>query len=92
MNTESTEDLYIANISKKETYSPEEKKFILKRLNDERLRQQDSKEASSNITEQYSQESAIAIGAKIPKTDTRPLGPRAVRKMQEDFSTAIQSQ
>jgi len=56
MNTESTEDLYIANITKHETYSNEEKKFILKKLNDERLQQQKAKEASLNLTKQYSTE------------------------------------
>lgn len=40
MNTDSSEDLYIDNISQHETYSDEEKKFILKRLEDERLRTQ----------------------------------------------------
>ena len=49
MDTDSTEDLYIADISKHETYSPEEKEFILGRLNDERLLDQKSKEASSNL-------------------------------------------
>lgn len=53
MNTDSTEDQYIANISKKETYSPEEKKFILERLNNERLLHRKSKEESSNATKQY---------------------------------------
>jgi len=56
MNTESTEDLYIANISKKETYSPEEKKFILERLNNERLLKQKSKEESLKATKRISQE------------------------------------
>ena len=56
MSTDSREDLYIASISQKETYSDEEKKFILKRLNDERLLQQKSKEVSSKATKQYSQE------------------------------------
>jgi hypothetical protein len=65
MNTSSTEDLYIANISQKETYSDEEKKFILKRLNDERLRQQKSKETSSNVTKQYSQEDKDDILNKL---------------------------
>jgi len=49
MDTDSTADLYIADISKHETYSPEEKEFILERLNDERLLDQKSKEASSNL-------------------------------------------
>ena len=56
MSTDSREDLYIANISQKETYSDEEKKFILKRLNDERLLQQKLKETSSKATKQYSKE------------------------------------
>ncbi len=65
MNTSSSEDLYIANISQKEIYSDEEKKFILKRLNDERLRQQKSKDASSNITKEYSQEDKNNILNKL---------------------------
>jgi len=65
MNRDTTEDLYIANISKKETYSAEEKKFILKRLNDERLLHQKSKEASSNVTKQYSIEDKDDILKKL---------------------------
>ncbi len=65
MNTDLTEDLYIANISKHETYNDEEKKFILKKLNDERLRQQKLNEASSNVTKQYSQEDKNDILNKL---------------------------
>ena len=53
MNTGLNEDLYSASISKKETYSSEEKKFILERLNNERLLKQKSKEESSKTTKQY---------------------------------------
>ena len=53
MNINSNEDLYIANISKKETYSAEEKNFILDRLNNERLQQQKADDESSNKTKQY---------------------------------------
>ena len=65
MNTNSIEDLYIANIAKHETYSDEEKKFILKRLNDERLLQQKLKEASSNVTKRYSKEDKDDILNKL---------------------------
>jgi hypothetical protein len=53
MNTELSEDIYIANISKKETYTPEEKKFILDRLNNERLLKQKSKEESLKVTYKF---------------------------------------
>ena len=56
MDTSSIEDLYIASISKKETYSSDEKKFILERLNSERLRQQKPHEKSSKPSKQYSKE------------------------------------
>ncbi len=61
MDTNSIEDLYIASISKKETYSPDEKKFILERLNNERLREQKSKGESSKATEQYSEQDKCDI-------------------------------
>ncbi len=54
MDTSSIEDLYIASISKKETYSSDEKEFILERLNKERLRQQKSYEKSSKSSKEYS--------------------------------------
>ncbi len=65
MNTDSTEDLYIANIAEHETYSDEEKKFILERLNDERLQQQKPKEVSLNVTKQYSKEDKDDILEKL---------------------------
>ncbi len=65
MKTDSSEDLYIDNISQKETYSDEEKKFILKRLNDERLRQQKSKEVSLTVTDEYSEEDKDDILKKL---------------------------
>ena len=65
MNTDSTEDLYIANIAKHETYSDEEKKFILKRLNDERVLQQKLKETSLKATKQYSKEDKDDILNKL---------------------------
>ncbi len=65
MNTDSTEDLYIANITKNETYSDEEKKFILKRLNDIRLQQQKSEATSFNGTKQYSLEEKNDILNKL---------------------------
>lgn len=55
MSTDPREDLFIASIPEKETYSDEEKKFILKKLNDKRVRRQRSEEASSNVTKEYSQ-------------------------------------
>ena len=48
MDTDSNEELYIADISKHETYSPEEKNFILEKLNNERLLDKNSKEELSN--------------------------------------------
>ncbi len=61
MDTNLIEDLYIASISKKETYSPDEKKFILERLNNERLREQKADEKSSKATEQYSEQDKCDI-------------------------------
>ena len=54
MDTKLIEDLYIATISKKETYTPDEKKFILERLNNERVRQQKPHEKSLKPSKQYS--------------------------------------
>ncbi len=51
MDTDSTEDLYIADISKHETYSSEEKEFILERLDNERLLSQNSSEEALAIQE-----------------------------------------
>ncbi len=55
MNTELNEDLYIDNISKHEIYSAEEKKFILERLNNDRLQQQLLDDTLSDKTKQYSE-------------------------------------
>ena len=61
MDTSSIEDLYIANISKKETYSSDEKKFILERLNNERQREQKLRGEFSKATEQYSEQDKCDI-------------------------------
>ncbi len=65
MYEDSSEDLYIANISQKETYSDEEKEFILKRLNDERLQQQKPKDVSLTVTKLYSKEDKDDILKKL---------------------------
>ncbi len=77
MNTDSTEELYIANIDKHEIYSDEEKTFILQRLNNERLEQQKLKETSSNVTKEYSEEDKEDILNKL--NDER----RRVQKREE---------
>ena len=54
MDSNSIEDLYIASIANKKTYSSDEKEFILERLNNERLRQQKAHEKSSKSSKQHS--------------------------------------
>ncbi len=55
MDTKLIEDLYIAGIAGKETYSADEKEFILERLNSERLQNQKAHEKSSKSTKEYSE-------------------------------------
>lgn len=65
MHRDLTEDSYIKNIDKNETYSSEEKNFILERLNNERLLEQKAKEASSEPRKKYDKEDKDDILSKL---------------------------
>ena len=80
MKRDSTEDLYIDNISKKETYTLDEKEYILERLNHERLLKQKAEEASSDTTKQYSKEDKDDILDKINKQRLRLQKREEMRK------------
>jgi hypothetical protein len=84
MNTELSEDIYIANISKKETYTPEEKKFILDRLNNERLLKQRSKEESLKVTKEFSQEEKNDILKELNNERLRVQKREEMRKKRVD--------
>ncbi len=55
----------IENFSKKETYSAEEKQFIMDRLNEERLIQQKAEESLSGKDKSYSEEEKKKILQKL---------------------------
>ncbi len=61
MDESSIEDLFISNIAEKETYTSDEKKFILERLNNERLRKQEADDKSSNRIKGYSEQDKCDI-------------------------------
>ena len=56
MDKDSTETLDIEAISKKETYTEEEKKLIMARLNEQRLMQQREAEMLSDQKKVYTEE------------------------------------
>lgn len=59
------EKLDIENFSKKETYSAEEKQFIMDRLNEERLIQQKAEESLFSKTKPYTEEEKQKIFNKL---------------------------
>lgn len=59
------EKLDIENFSKKETYSTEEKQYIMDRLNEERLMQQKAEESLSSKKQPYSEEEKQKILNKL---------------------------
>ncbi len=65
MDKDPNEILDIESISRKETYSTEEKKFIMDRLNEERLVQQRAEEALSDKKGPYTEEEKAKILNKL---------------------------
>lgn len=65
MHKNSDEKLDIKNFSKKETYSAEEKQFIMDRLNEQRLIQQKAEESLSTKNKPYSEEEKQNILNKL---------------------------
>ena len=65
MDNHPTETLDVESISKKETYSTEEKKLIMDRLNEERLVQQKAEEALEGKKGPYTEEEKTKILNKL---------------------------
>ena len=65
MDNHPTETLDVEGISKKETYSTEEKKLIMDRLNEERLVQQKAEEALEGKKGPYTEEEKTKILNKL---------------------------
>jgi hypothetical protein len=65
MDKHSTENIDLENFSKKDTYTDEEKKFIMNRLNEERLIHQRAQESLSGQKKSYTEEEKKKIFQKL---------------------------